>query len=124
MKAEDFAAWLSAISGMNEGQRTEAIAALEKASEVGAEGGGSAKKAGKGGRPKDALGTTSHERVAAQGCPHCAGREVVGWGPLARTFAVSLQKLWAHLQCADQDADGASAQEGEMARSRPGAPSS
>ena len=27
MKAEDFAAWLSAISGMNEvGQRTEAIA--------------------------------------------------------------------------------------------------
>jgi hypothetical protein len=37
-----------------------------------------------------------------------------------RTFAVSLQELWAHLQCADQDADGASAQEGEMARSRPG----
>jgi hypothetical protein len=32
MKAEDFAAWLSAISGMNEGRRTEAIAALEKAS--------------------------------------------------------------------------------------------
>src|SRR3984957_7467728 len=38
MKAEDFTAWLSAISGMNEGQRTEAIAALEKASAVGAEG--------------------------------------------------------------------------------------
>jgi hypothetical protein len=65
MKAEDFAAWLSAISGMNEGQRTEAIAALEKASAVGAEGRGSAKKAGKRGRQKDALGTTSHERVAA-----------------------------------------------------------
>ena len=30
MKGEDFAAWLSAISGLNEGQRTEAIAALEK----------------------------------------------------------------------------------------------
>jgi hypothetical protein len=42
MKAEDFAAWLSAISGMTEGQRTAAIAALEKASAVGAEGGGSA----------------------------------------------------------------------------------
>ena len=38
MKGEDFAAWLSAISGLNEGQRTEAIAALEKASAVGAEG--------------------------------------------------------------------------------------
>src|SRR3984893_10343005 len=80
MKGEDFAAWLSAISGMNEGQRTEAIAALEKASAVGAEGGGSAKKAGQRGRQKDALGTTSLERVEAQGCPHCAGREIVGWG--------------------------------------------
>ena len=80
MKAEDFAAWLSAISGMNEGQRAEAIAALEKASAVGAEGGASAKKEGKYGRQEDALGTTSQERVAAQGCPHCAGREVVGWG--------------------------------------------
>src|SRR5580692_1370457 len=80
MKAEDFAAWLSAISGMNEGQRTEASAALEKAPAVGAEGGGSAKKAGERGRQKDALGTTSVERVVAQGCPHCAGREIVGWG--------------------------------------------
>src|ERR1700729_1587566 len=80
MRVEDFAAWLSAISGMNEGQRTEAIAALEKASAVGAEGGGSAKKTGKRGRREDALGTTSVERVESQGCPHCAGREIVGWG--------------------------------------------
>jgi transposase-like protein len=80
MKAEDFAAWLAAISGMNEGQRTEAIAALEKASAVGAEGGGFAKKAGKRGRREDALGTTSVERVESQRCPHCAGREIVGWG--------------------------------------------
>jgi hypothetical protein len=64
MKAEDFTAWLSAISGMNEGQRAEAIAALEMARAVGAEG----------------RGSTSVEPVAAQGCPHCAGREVVGWG--------------------------------------------
>ena len=35
MKAEDFAAWLLAISGMSEGQRREAVAALEKASVVG-----------------------------------------------------------------------------------------
>src|SRR6202035_5539304 len=109
MKAEDFAAWLSAISGMNEGQRTEAIAALEKASAVGAEGGGSAKKAGQRGRQKDALGTTSHERVAAQGCPHCAGREVVGWGrshgllrfrckSCGRTFNALTKTPLAHLR--------------------------
>src|SRR5271154_171676 len=72
MKAEDFAAWLSAISGMNEGQRTEAVGGLEKGSAVGAEGEGSTKKAGKRGRQKDALGTTNQERVAAQGCPHIA----------------------------------------------------
>src|ERR1700723_383018 len=109
MKGEDFAAWLSAISGMNEGQRTEAIAALEKASAVGAEGGGSAKKAGQRGRQKDALGTTSHERVAAQGCPHCAGREVVGWGrshgllrfrckSCGRTFNALTKTPMAHLR--------------------------
>ena len=39
-------------------------------------------------------------------------------GPLAWAFAVSLQELRAHLQYADQDADGASAQEGPLARSR------
>src|SRR5271155_2671998 len=109
MKAEDFAAWLSAIWGVNEGQRTEAIAALGKASAVGAEGRGSAKKAGKHGRQKDALGTTSHERVAAQGCPHCAGREVVGWGrshgllwfrckSCGRTFNALTKTPMAHLR--------------------------
>ncbi len=44
MRAEDFAAWLSAISGMSEGQRREAMAALEKTSEVGSAAGASAKK--------------------------------------------------------------------------------
>jgi transposase-like protein len=109
MKAEDFAAWLSAISGMNEGQRAEAIAALEKASAVGAEGGASAKKEGKHGRQEDVLGTTSVERVAAQGCPHCAGREVVGWGrshgllrfrckSCGRTFNALTKTPMAHLR--------------------------
>jgi hypothetical protein len=37
-------------------------------------------KASRRGRREDALGATSHERVAAQSCPHCANREVVGWG--------------------------------------------
>ena len=115
MKAEDFAAWLSAISGMNEGQRTEAIAALEKAIAVGAEGEGFAKKGGERSRQEDALGTTQSRARRGSGLSSTRGRRL---GPLARTFAVSLQELWAHLQCADQDADGASAQEGEMARSR------
>ena len=34
----------------------------------------------RGSRRGDALRTAGVERVAAQGCPHCAGREVVGWG--------------------------------------------
>ncbi len=113
MKAEDFAAWLSAISGMNEGQRTEAIAALEKAIAVGTEGGASAKKAGQRSRQKDALGTTSHRARRGSGLSSLRGTRGRRLGPLARTFAVSLQELWAHLQCADQDPDGASAQEGE-----------
>ena len=120
MKGEDFAAWLSAISGLNEGQRAEAIAALEKASAVGAEGGGSAKKAGQRSRQKDALGTTSRRARRGSGLSPLRGPRGRRLGPLARAFAVSLQELRAHLQCADQDADGASAQEGEMARSRPG----
>jgi transposase-like protein len=109
MKAEDFAAWLSAILGMSEGQRREAMAALEKASVVGGEAGASAKTGGKRSRQEDALGTTSVERVAAQGCPHCAGREVVGWGrshgllrfrckSCGRTFNALTKTPMAHLR--------------------------
>src|ERR1700721_1950412 len=120
MKGEDFTAWLSAISGMDEGQRTEAIGALEKASAVGGEGGGSAKKAGKRGRQKDALGTASVERVAAQGCPHCGGREVVGWGrshgllrfrckSCGRTFNALTKTPMAHLRKKEKWLDHAGA---------------
>ena len=80
MQAEDFAAWVAAISGMSEDQRREAMAALEKASVVGGAAGASTKKGVKRGRREDGLGTTGVERNAAQGCPHCAGREIVGWG--------------------------------------------
>jgi transposase-like protein len=49
------------------------------------------------------------ERVAAQGCPHCAGREVVGWGrshgllrfrckSCGRTFNVLTKTPMAHLR--------------------------
>jgi transposase-like protein len=109
MKAEDFAAWLSAISGMSEGQRREAAAALEKASVAGGAGGASAKTGGKDSRQEDALGATGVERVAAQGCPHCAGREVVGWGrshgllrfrckSCGRTFNALTKTPMAHLR--------------------------
>jgi hypothetical protein len=42
------------------------------------------------GRREDALGMTSCERVDGQGCPHCAGREVVGWG---RSHGLTLYKF-------------------------------
>src|ERR1700749_1612484 len=79
MRSEDFSAWLSAISEMSGAQRAEALAALKKAAGD-AEAEVSGKKAGRRSRREDALGTTSVERVERQGCPHCAGREVVGWG--------------------------------------------
>jgi len=40
-------------------------------------------------------------------------------GPLGRAVAVSVQELRAHVQCIDQNAHGAPAQEGALARSRP-----
>ena len=60
-------------------------------------------------RQEDALGTTGVERVAAQGCPHCAGREIVGWGrsdgllryrckSCGRTFNALTKTPMAHLR--------------------------
>ena len=120
MKAEDFAAWVAAISGMSEGQRREGLAALEKASGVGGAAGASAKKGGKRSRQEDALGATGVERVAAQGCPHCAGREVVGWGrshgllrfrckSCGRTFNALTKTPMAHLRKKDKWLDHARA---------------
>ena len=86
MKAEDFSAWLSAIAGLSAEQRGEALQALaargekERAPEAADWAQRPAKKGVRRGHREDALGTTSHERVESQGCPHCAAREVVGWG--------------------------------------------
>ena len=113
--------------GDEQGQRTEAIAALEKASAVGAEGGRSAKKAGQRGRQKDALGTTSHARAAARGTPHCAGRGVVGWGrshgllrfrckSCGRTFVTLTKTPMAHLRKKEKWLDHARA----MIEGKPG----
>jgi transposase-like protein len=111
MRAEDFAAWLAAISGMSVLQRAEALAALEKAGAVGVAGEARSepKAHGKHSRREDALGTTGVERVAAQGCPHCAGREIVGWGrshgllrfrckSCGRTFNALTKTPMAHLR--------------------------
>ena len=118
MKVEDFAAWLSAISGMSEDQRREAMVALEKASVVKGAAAASAKKGGKRGRQEDALGTTGVERVAAQGCPHCAGREIVGWGRSHGLLRFRCKSCGRTFNTLTRDADGASAQEGPLARSR------
>jgi transposase-like protein len=109
MKSEEFAAWLSAISGMSGVQRAEAMAALEKAAAVAAEGKSEERKAGRRSRRHDALGTSGVERVEAQGCPHCAGREIVGWGrshgllrfrckSCGRTFNTLTKTPMAHLR--------------------------
>ncbi len=103
MKSEDFSVWLSAISGMSAAQRREALAALKKAAAE-----PSASKT-KGKRREDALGTTGVERVERQGCPHCASREIVGWGrsdgllryrckACGRTFNALTKTPMAHLR--------------------------
>jgi transposase-like protein len=126
MRAEDFSAWLSAIVGLSVDQRREALDALSKAD--GAKTGGasedltgaSPKRGAKRDRREDALGTTSHERVEAQGCPHCAGREVVGWGrsdgllrfrckSCGRTFNALTKTPMAHLRKKDRWLDHARA---------------
>jgi transposase-like protein len=104
MKSEDFSLWLSAISGMSAAQRAEALAALGKAA---ADPGPSTKR--RGNRTEDALGTTGVERVERQGCPHCASREIVGWGrsdglfrfrckSCGRTFNALTKTPMAHLR--------------------------
>ena len=118
MTAEDFAAWLSAISEMSEGQRAEAKAAVESGAAGEAETGG--KKGSRRGRREDSLGTSGVERVAAQGCPHCASREIVGWGrsdgllryrckACRRTFNALTKTPMAHLRKKERWLDHAQA---------------
>jgi transposase-like protein len=82
--------------------------------------GASPKRGGKRGRRADTLGATSHERVESQGCPHCAGREVVGWGrshgllrfrckSCGRTFNALTKTPMAHLRKKDRWLDHARA---------------
>jgi ribosomal protein L37AE/L43A len=87
MKADDFSVWFSGVGRLSAEQRREVAAALANLdgglrrageTETSAAGGATDKGAKRGRRP-DALGTSGHERVASQGCPHCAGRAIVAW---------------------------------------------
>jgi transposase-like protein len=115
MTAEGFSAWLAAIGELSAEQLGEALQALEAANGKGGApepaglAQGAAKTGVRRGPREDALGTTSHERVEAQGCPHCAGREVVGWGrshgllrfrckACGRTFNALTKTPMAHLR--------------------------
>ena len=126
MRAEDFSAWLCAIVGLSVDQRREALDALSKADGAKTDGasedltGASPKRGAKRGRREDTLGATSHERVESQGCPHCAGREVVGWGrshgllrfrckSCGRTFNALTKTPMAHLRKKDRWLDHARA---------------
>jgi transposase-like protein len=89
MEAADFSIWLSGVSRLNADQRREAQAALAKVDEgvdgsrLKAESAASVKSATDKvlkRRRADALGTSGHERVEGQGCPHCAARDVLAWG--------------------------------------------
>jgi transposase-like protein len=71
--------------------------------------GAASKKDAKRGRREDALGTMSVKRVESRGCPHCAGREIVGWGrshgllrfrckSRGRTFNALTRTPMAHLR--------------------------
>ena len=115
MKSEDFSVWLFVISGISAVKWTQALTAIKKAAADAASG---MKTTGK--RREDALERPASKRVERQGCPRCASREIVGWGRSDGLLRISLQSLPAHVQRSDQDADGASAQEGEVAGSRPG----
>ncbi len=116
MKAEEFSVWFSGVGRLSVEQRREVAAALANLdgglrrageTETSAAGGATDKGAKRGRRP-DALGTSGHERVASQGCPHCAGRAIVAWGrshglsrfrckSCGRTFNALTKTAMAHL---------------------------
>jgi transposase-like protein len=126
MRPEDFSGWLSAIAGLSADQRREALERLRKAdgTETGSASkdltGASRKRGGKRGRREDTLGATSHERVESQGCPHCAGKETIGWGrshgllrfrckSCGRTFNALTKTPMAHLRKKERWLDHAQA---------------
>jgi hypothetical protein len=109
MKADEFSVWFSGVRRLSAGQRRELAAALANLdgglgrageTKASAAGGATDKGAKRGCRP-DALGMSGHERVASQGCPHCAGRAIVAWGRshgLSRFRCRSCGRTWRRHQ--------------------------
>jgi transposase-like protein len=98
MDGEDFLLWLGGIARLDGAQRLRTLALLrdgEEACEIGvsisgeavvsgsrgsAPGGGAGEPSAERRGRADALGQLGHDKVESQGCPHCAGREIVAWG--------------------------------------------
>jgi transposase-like protein len=115
MRDQEFSGWLLAIGGLSAEQRAEALQALTKANDAQTRSASGdlakapPKRGGKRDPREDALGMTSHERVESRGCPHCAGRQIVGWGrshgllrfrckSCGRTFNALTKTPMAHLR--------------------------
>ena len=99
----------AAIAGLSAEQRGEAVLALAKAEERAPR----RKLGARLHRESDArsgrrtrLELTSVERVESRGCPHCAGREIVGWGRWDGAVAIPLQESCGRtFKRLDQNAD-------------------
>ena len=111
MRAQDFPGWLAAIAGLSASNAGKPCYASEGGEGAAAPEDLAAPSPGKrrAKRTEDALGTTSVERVESRGCPHCAGREIVGWGrsdgllrfrckSCGRTFNALTRTPMAHLR--------------------------
>jgi len=70
LDSEEFRGWLSGMERLSPAQRRRALAALA------GEPAGVSKPRGR----VDGLGAAGDHKVEAQGCPHCAGRRILGWG--------------------------------------------
>ena len=113
MQAEDFSVWLAALSGMSVGNGPRGWRRWRRPP---------MRRPGRQRRQAE-RGCARNDWGRAGRAPGLSALREPGYcrlGPFGRAFALSLQGVPAHLQRADQDADGASAQEGEAARPRPG----
>lgn len=83
MDSQEFVHWLGAIGQLSVEQRAQALAWLSGQSGGDEDGRRSAEAGSASARGRDrmdALGEVGHVKVGHQGCPHCAGRNVVSWG--------------------------------------------
>jgi transposase-like protein len=81
MDGGEFLLWLGGIGKLSEAQREQALAWLSEGGGVDEAAASSERAdAGRGRDRLDGLGEAGHAKVDSQGCPHCAGRNIVSWG--------------------------------------------